>query len=97
MHSFIPLTAVTDLKDVLPVIRDLNDWMELGLQLGLLYSTLERIESEQRGDIKKCRMKMVVAWLKQEDDVSQSGFPSWNVLKAALNNIGENELASKII
>ena len=31
----------------------LNDWQSLGLALGLLYPTLERIEEEQRGAIEK--------------------------------------------
>ena len=36
-------TAENDLCDVLAVIHDLNDWKDLGLQLGLLYSKLTDI------------------------------------------------------
>ena len=81
---------------MLSVIRNLNDWMDLGLQLGLLYPTLERIDLDKQKRTKDCNREMLVAWLKKEYKVSQSGVPSWSVLKAALNEIGEKELAAKI-
>ena len=40
---------------------------------------------------------MISAWLQQQDNVSQKGVPSWNVLRAALKKIGENEMADKIV
>ena len=43
-------TGSNDLCDVLAEINQLNKWIELGLQLGLLLPTLERIDLEQRGD-----------------------------------------------
>ena len=92
----IIITVVNDLCDVFTVIHDLNDWKVLGLQLGLLYPTLERIDREQRGTIAACKMHMLSAWLQQQDDVSKKGVPSWSVLRAALQKMGENELASKI-
>ena len=75
----------------------LNDWQSLGLALGLLYPTLERIEEEQRGAIEKCKTKMIAAWLQRHDNVSKNGDPSWAVLKTALINIDENELSDKIM
>ena len=81
---------------MLSVIRNLNDWMDLGLQLGLFNATLERIDHDKQKRTKDCNREMLVAWLKKEDKVSQCGVPSWSVLKAALNKIGEKELASKI-
>ena len=77
-------------------LKTVNDWQSLGLALGLLYPTLERIEEEQRGVIEKCKMKMLAAWLQQHDQVSRKGVPSWSTLKTALMNIGENELADTI-
>ena len=79
------------------MIHDLNVWMRLGIHLGLRYSTLEAIDIEQRSKIENCKMEMLVAWLKQQDNVSKNGVPSWSVLKAALKKIGENELADRII
>ena len=81
---------------MLGVIRDLNDWKDLGLQLGLLYSTLKRIDLEQRGFINSCRIDMLSAWLQQQDNVSQKGVPSWSVLRAALKSMGEHETADRI-
>ena len=81
---------------MLAVIRDLNDWKELGLQLGLLYPSLERIDREQRGRISDCKIDMLSAWLQQQDNILQTGLPSWTVLRAALIRIGENEIANRI-
>ena len=77
-------------------LKYVNDWQSLGLELGLLYPTLERIEEEQRGVIDKCKTKMLAAWLQQRGMISQHGAPSWSVLRTALGKIGENELADRI-
>ena len=88
--------AENDLCDVLEVVDDLNDWKDLGLRLGLLYSTLERIDREQRGRIASCKIDMLSAWLQQRDIVLQKGVPSWSVLRTALKKIGEHETADRI-
>ena len=90
-------TGIDDLFKVKMTLKNLNDWQSLGLALGLLYHTLERIEEEQRGAIEKCKIKMIAAWLEKKDNVSKNGDPSWVVLRTALVNIDENELADKII
>ena len=74
-------------------------WQSLGLALGLLYTTLERIDEEQRGAIEKCKTvcKMIAAWLQQQDNVCKNGDPSWVVLRTALEKIGERQLASELI
>ena len=82
---------------MLAEIHQLNNWKELGLQLGLLLPTLDRIEREKQLRISECKIDMVSAWLQQQDNVSQKGVPSWNVLRAALKKIGENEMADKIV
>ena len=81
---------------MLEVVSDLNDWMTLGLKLGLCYPTLERIGEEQRGKISQCKLKMMVAWLQQQDNVSQRGVPSWSVLRATLQRMGEHRIADRI-
>ena len=85
-----------DLVDVLDVIRDINHWKKLGLQLGLVYPTLEKIDLEQRGRIDSCKIYMVLAWLQQQDNVSKKGVPSWSVLRTALKSMGEHETAYRI-
>ena len=77
-------------------LKNLIDWQSLGLELGLLYPSLKRIEKEQRGDIDGCMREMLAAWLQQQDNVANKGAPSWSVLQTALRGIGENELASEI-
>ena len=72
------------------------DWQSLGLALGLLYPTLEIIEKEQRGVVEQCKTKLLAAWLQQQDHVSRKGIPSWAVLRTALKEIGEHQLASEI-
>ena len=81
---------------MLAVINDLNNWEELGLQLGLLYSTLERINLEQQRRISSCKIHMLSAWLQRQDNVSQKGVPSWSVLRTALQRMGEHETADRI-
>ena len=94
---YFTLTDAVDLCDVLTVICDLNDWKELGLQLGLLYYTLERIDLEQHGRIAECKKDMLSAWLQQQDNVLHKGTPSWNVLRVTLKRMGENEIAERIL
>ena len=89
-------TGIGDLFKVKMTLKNLNDWQSLGLALGLLYPTLERIEEEQRGAIEKCRTKMIAAWLWRHDNVSNNGDPSWAVLRTALKKIDENELALQL-
>ena len=91
-----PYIAENDLCDVFAVIRGLNNWKELGLQLGLLYSTLQRIDLEQRDIIASCKIEMLYAWLQWQDNVVQKGVPSWSVLRAALQSMGEHETADRI-
>ena len=93
---YVLITAENDLCDVLAVIRDLNDWKDLGLQLGLLYPTMKRIDIEQRGIINSCKIDMLSAWLQRQDHVPQKGVPSWSVLRAALQSMGEHETADRI-
>ena len=88
--------AIDDLKDVLHVTDSIVRWKDLGLQLGLSYSTLEAIEMERCKKVNDCRMDMFVAWLRMKDKVSTVGEPSWRLLKFALRKVGEDDVADKI-
>ena len=77
------------------LLKDVIDWQSLGLELGVLYSTLKKIEKDYR-KVDACMMEMLAAWLQQQDEVNQVGVPSWSVLQTALRKIGENELANRI-
>ena len=90
-------TGINDLANVKRSLKDLVDWQSLGLELGLHYTTLKKIEEEQQKVISKCKTEMLAAWLKQQDDVAKTGVPSWLTLKAALVNIDEKKLANSIV
>ena len=89
-------TAEKDLSDVFEAVHGLREWKRLGLILGLLHTTLTNIETHRKDKPDDCMMDMLAAWLKQQDNVSQKGVPSWLVLQAALRRMGENELADRI-
>ena len=86
-------TDIADLFKVKMTLKNVINWMDLGLALGVLYPTLQKIDSEKHGKVDDCMREMLAAWLKQQDDVDT---PSWSVLKTALRNIGENKIANTI-
>ena len=89
-------TGIDDLFKVRKWVEQVVNWKYLGLALGLLHPTLQKIEREQRDKVDDCKTEMLAAWLHQQDKVSQHGIPSLIVLRAALREIGENELANEI-
>lgn len=76
---FFKLTE-SDLKHLLtePIVRDCNYWFAVGLQLGLEYNRLERIEIENQGNIRVCMRKMLITWIRLVQ------FPTWSKLKQAI-------------
>ena len=83
--------------DVLEIVESVSDWSRLGMTLGLLYHpTLTDIETYRHFQVKDCKKDMLLAWLQRKDNVLQTGVPSWSVLRAALQRIGENEIANRI-
>ena len=57
--------------------RSLHEWMDLGVEMGLSYSTLEAIEVERCKRVNDCRRDMFATWLQMRDKVSTVGEPSW--------------------
>ena len=86
-------TGIADLSKVKKKLKNVVDWQSLGLALGILYPTLEKIEGEQRGVVEQCKTKMLASWLQQQDDF---GVPSWAMLRRALEEIGERQLANDL-
>ena len=88
-------TGIADLDDINGALKNLVDWFPLGLELGLYYPTLKKIEKDY-GKTDRCVMEMIAAWLQQQDNVSKKGVPSWAVLQTALREIGEIQLSDEI-
>ena len=81
--------GIADLAEVKRFLKNLVDWKGLGLELGLLYPSLKKIEVDQRGSVEQCKTEMLASWLQEQHNDSQ---PSWSVLRAALERIGEKDL-----
>ena len=75
---------------MLAEIRDANRWKELGLQLGLLYSSLEKIDLEQRGRIDSCKIAMLSAWLQQQDKCLTEGNPFKECVESCIAEDGRD-------
>ena len=77
-------------------VSDCVDWNRLGLELGLKYARLEKIEIERRGKNSYCMRDMIAAWLMRKDKVMKEGVPTWKQLIQALKNTGEISLSEEI-
>lgn len=66
-------------------------WFELGLYLGLRYSTLKTIEADFKGDTRRCFLECLTASVKEVIHLT------WQSLTQALIGIGEREVANNIL
>uniref|UniRef100_A0A1X7TPL0 Death domain-containing protein n=1 Tax=Amphimedon queenslandica TaxID=400682 RepID=A0A1X7TPL0_AMPQE len=95
-----------DIRDLATVLQELTsnqqfdytDWKFLGLYLGLYERTIKAIEVNCRGQVKDCLMECISSWLKGEDGVRETrgGGSNWISLVAALDAMGEREVADNI-
>ena len=69
-------------------LTEVNNWIPLGLSLGIKISTLEAIEKD-RNTIGDRRIQMLIAWQRQEA-------PTWSAVVQALVNMGMRHLASQL-
>ena len=81
LFNIIILSEIADLKDVIKYVfeLDVSQFKQLGLQLGLLWSTLKRIAD--RTEAEDYGMEVIAEWLKQVDNVK----PTWNNLAKGLD------------
>ena len=91
-----PLTVV-HLIDVLRLLNEGHfyeaDWFKLGLQLGLRYSTIRSIETNNPRDSHRCLRECIVKWLQRADGVDR---PSYVTLAEALDKMGQRSIADHI-
>ena len=79
---------IPELKDLVIAVRDVTEWHDLGLQLGLPEATLTLIGLHP--DIKGHLRMMLSEWLQYDPGAS------WEKLAAALNKLGKNVIAASI-
>ena len=100
-------THAADIKDLATILQELTSnekfdyaakWKQLGLYLGLYQPTLKAIEVNCRGQVWDCLMECLSSWLKGEDGVRETrgGGSNWISLVAALDAMGEREVANNI-
>ena len=99
-------THAADITDLATVLQELtsnqqfnySDWYQLGLYLGLYERTLKAIEEQSKGQLKRCLIECISSWLKGEDGVRETtgGGSNWISLVAALDTMGEREVADNI-
>ena len=69
-------------------LQEVNNWIPFGLNLGILWSSLEAIKM-QCHNIEDCRTQLFISWQKQV-------VPTWTAVVKALMAIGMRRLASKL-
>ena len=84
----LSLLVVAALADLVNELTEVNNWIPLGLNLGIKISTLEAIERE-RITIGERRTQMLIDWQKQET-------PTWSAVIQALAGMGMRSLASRL-
>ena len=92
-HVTVQSLDISDLCNVVESVKDVVDWMDLGLKLGILYPTMRKIENEQRGHVEGCKREMMAAWLQGEDNAKEQ---TWSTLMDALKRMDRLDLAENI-
>ena len=65
----ICIAGIGDLNEVLTMLEPVSKrWMELGLALGLKEPTLDKIDTDHRGNVCECKLQMLSSWLQWTDD-----------------------------
>ena len=64
--------------------------------MGLLPATLDVIENDNKGDVRKGLRECLKAWLQQADNVKSVGVPTYDTLIQALRDENENAVADGI-
>ena len=88
----LPAAAATPLwKELSNALDSVVNWHSLGVKLGLEDHELRTIEQNHRGDgNERCKHEMLSRWLRS------SKLPTWKAVVDALQQMGEQAVASKI-
>ena len=78
-------------------LESVNEYMRLGLELGLSYTLLKKIRQEQERKVEDCKRTLLHSWLARADRVDEMGGTNKPALVAALRRMGEHRVADSII
>ena len=82
-----------ELKDLTSALNKVaNEWMTLGVQLGIPKSELNSIEVNCQHNPKRCLLEMLDVWLKQQVDPP----PSWTDIVDAVESLGNKQLGEEL-
>ena len=85
-----------ELAQLTVLLSLLVNWFGLGLQLGIHYHELKKMELEERGSVDRCLAAVLQRWMSEEDDVKSSGGATKEALVSALKQLQENTLAEAV-
>ena len=72
--------SIHNMRDVLNLVYDARSkWLEIGVQLGIIFGTLEAIREDHPKDCDKCLTELLNTWLK-----GTNPSPTWKALADAL-------------
>ena len=91
------LTGIQQLSDVLELLKKCGfsetSWFDLGLALGLSYSTLNTIKANHPQNTHQYLIECLSKWLKRADAVDSKGGATWDSLSTGLRSINEIAVA----
>ena len=88
----------SDIANLEREVHSVCKWFDLGLELGLSLSTLEKIKLKHREKTSKCLHDMLCSWLTEKDNVKAKGGANWETLVNALKSskVDERKLAAQV-
>ena len=84
------------LPQLMNLLSPLIHWERLGLQLGISFPEVKKIEKEKRGAVSNCLVAILHRWMQEEDDVKKVGGATKESLILALQGMDEIALAEVI-
>lgn len=90
MIVYIPAVTLK-LVDLVNELHEVTDWVQLGLQLGIPYHELEKIEIDTFHKCERGKTDMLAKWLARFGSKA-----SWTDIVAALVKIGRRDLAERL-
>ena len=78
-------------------LESVTEYMRLGLELGLSYPLLHKIQQEVGKRVEDCKGRLLHSWLSKAERVDEIGGANKPALVAALRRMGEHRVADNII